>query len=278
LDKYIIFCDGSWCLIVRPVASSNADCIALAKEALLEAASKSKCIYLMGYSSPKPFTMQPQGFQATLGAMENAKSACWHIFKKGFCRHGANCCKQHPACEMPVHVLVESACLNSCTRFIGAFKQEIAEIAMAVTATLQACDYTDTVETVKDDCTQGWTIEVMPKEELKPHKDYLLTLAKNTMFSATSRSKTAYIMGYGTKPFVSKANGFVAMLGDMQDESRTCWDFYSKGVCTRDCECRWEHPECLMPINVVIKERSSMKCSAAVLEYLAQQGLLAPRM
>merc|ERR1719247_2689079 len=130
------------------------------------------------------------------------------------------------------------------------------------------------MQAFKDKGSQGWTIEVMPKEEQKAHKEYLLTLAKNAIFNATSRSNTAYIMGYAGNPFATKEHGFVAILGDMQDETRACWDFYSKGMCTRDCGCRWEHPECLTPINVVVKERSSLRCSPAVLEYLAGSGLL----
>merc|ERR1719446_970756 len=96
-------------------------------------------------------------------------------------------------------------------------------------------------------------------------------------------------MGYAAMPFISKSQGFIAVLGDMQDESRAwgfiavlgdmqdesraCWDFYTKGVCSRECVCRWEHPECLMPINVVIKKRGSLKGLNAALERLAVDGL-----
>lgn len=265
-------------LIVQPKATAEAACqveklIKVVKDALLQAASKSKCIYLLGYCSPKSFVEGPQGFEATLGAMENATSACWHVFKKGFCRHGANCCKSHPACQVPVRVLVESSQLNSSPCVAQAFQQEMAKLAMAVTATLAGCTYSDKVEAF-DKGYQGWTIEVMPTEELKHEKDCLVTLAQNALLTATSSSKTIYIMGHAIKPFMTKSQGFVAMIGDMQDETTACWELYSKGACPKGCACSWEHPNCLMPINVVVKERSSLRCSAAMLDYLAGNGLL----
>jgi len=272
---------SGWTVIIQPHGVAEEDgqtdsLIAKAKEALLDAATKSKCVYLMGYCTPNPFTMRPQGFEATLGAMENAKSACWHVFKKGFCRHGDACSKRHAACTMSVEVLVEGATFNAIPSFASAFKQEVADVALAVTAELESCTYADKVETFKDKSGQGWTIEVLPKEELKPHKEYLVSLAKNLLFSATSNSNNVYIMGYSAKPFVEKSQGFVTVLGAMQDESKACWDFYSKGACSRSCECRWEHAECLMPINIVIKERPSLKCSPAVKEYLVGKGLMSP--
>jgi len=275
------FSEGAsgWSITIQTHGLDDSGCqtehlIAKAKEALLDATSKSKSVYIMGYCSPKPFVMRSQGFEATLGAMENAKSACWHVFKKGFCRHGANCCKTHPAVQVPVQVLVVKAQFNADERFVGAFKQEVADLTMATVASLAKCTYAEKVEAVKDKASQGWNIEVMPKEELKPHKDYLLSLAKDALFTATGNSSMIYIMGYAANPFVSKSQGFVTMVGDMQDETRACWDLYSKGSCSKDCTCRWEHPECLVPINVVVKERSSLKCSPAVLEYLAGNGMI----
>lgn len=271
-------------LIIRPKAaaemgSQEEHLIGIAKDALLRAASKSKCIYLLGYCSSKPFILRPQGFEASLGAMENATSACWHVFKKGFCRHGANCSKQHPACQMPVHVLVESAQLNFSPDVVRIFQREMAELAMAVTASLGGCAFADKVEAF-DKGYLGWTIEVVPTagpvEELKHQKDCLVTRAQNSLLSATSSSNTACIMGCSVKPFTTKSQGFITMIGDMQDETRACWDLYSKGICPKGCECRWDHPTCLMPINVVIKDRSSLRCSPAVIDHLAGDGLQLP--
>jgi len=107
-------------VIVRPTALNDSSVtmkdslVAEAKEALLKAASTNKCIYVMGYCNSDPFVVTSQGFQATFGAMENAKRVCWHIFKKGFCGHGANCSKQHAACEVLVRVIIETTALNYC--------------------------------------------------------------------------------------------------------------------------------------------------------------------
>ena len=55
------------------------------------------------------------------------------------------------------------------------------------------------------------------QEELKPHKEYLVSLAKNLLFNATSNSNNVYIMGYSAKPFMEKSQGFVTVLGAMQE-------------------------------------------------------------
>lgn len=253
---------GTYSIILQPTSGQGnrdqvTDCLlTLAKEVLLEATGNSRCIYLMGYCSAKPFVMQPQGFEATLAAMESPVTACWHVFKKGFCRHGNNCAKIHPVVEFPVRILVESVQFNASSRFVSNFKQEVADLTMAVIASLGECNYTEKVEAFKDKDCQGWTIEVTLKQSSSMHKNYILTLAKSALFSATNNSNTVYIMGYAQKPFQPKKRGFVTLLGDMQDESVACWDFYSKGMCRHDCSCRWVHPECLVPINVALKEHT----------------------
>jgi len=227
----------------------------LAQESLLHACSVSRCIYIMGYFAGQPFTSKPQGFQLTMGAMESHKTACWHVFKKGFCRHGADgCVKQHPAGEMSVQVLIEHAQFNTDLRYVSAFKEEVANTTMAVIASLGDCSFVEAVDAVKNQDSQGWTIEMKVNANKDDHRDYVLSLAKHALFQATSTSNFVWIMGYAAKPFTVKSQGFVAMLGDMPEESRACWDFYSKGAC-RHCECRWEHAECMMPINFVVKEQ-----------------------
>jgi hypothetical protein len=100
--------DCSIVLQVRDEVDSVAEqVLAFAEKTLLEVTTKSKCIYVMGYCTPQAFKSQPHGFEATLGAMENATKACWHVFKKGVCRHDVNCCKQHAIYKVPVRVFVE---------------------------------------------------------------------------------------------------------------------------------------------------------------------------
>lgn len=229
----------------------------LARDALLDVAAASNCVYVLGYCA-KPFNMRALGLEATLGAMMAAKTACWHVFKKGFCRHTNNCCKQHPVKEAQIQILVEGVQFNAHASFVKSFCDQVAELTLNVSAALDECPYVELVEAFKGQDGQGWTIEITPKGHLTGCEEYLMTLAKNSLFGATGSSGIPYIMGYASRPFVSRPNGFVTVLGDMQDESRVCWDLYSKGYCTRDCDCKWEHPECMMPLNVIMKEKSSL--------------------
>jgi len=254
---------GGWTVVIKPVRVDDGGeddfqielLTTLAKEALLGAAAKSKFIYVMGYCSTQPFAMRAQGFEATLGAMQSATAACWHIFKKGFCRHGDSCCKQHPALQVPVNVLIEGEQMKCCRRFATTFHDQVAELALAVCTAVGEHPHVYVVEAFKD---QGWTIELTADwdVDLAVDKEHLANVAKNAIFNASSQTEHVYVMGYASKPFTRKSDGFVTILGDMQDESKVCWDLYSTGTCSRDCECRWAHPECLMSLNVVVKERS----------------------
>jgi hypothetical protein len=101
-----------WCITIQVNSDGqmlSQQVLTYAQQELLKATESSKSIFVVGFSSPSAFTRNPQGFQCTLAAMENARHACWHLFKKGFCRHGEECAKQHPACEMPLRVRVETA-------------------------------------------------------------------------------------------------------------------------------------------------------------------------
>jgi len=248
---------SGWSVVIQPSRPSVKTELleSLAQKALLDATETTNCIFVLGYCSPAPFSTRPQGFGATLVAMTNAKTACWHMFKKGFCRHGDGCDKQHPPLEVPVHVLVEGVQLDTCTRLAGAFKSQVAELALTVTTTLADSPYVETVKAFKID-HQGWTIEMTPKG-VQDHKEHLLTLAKNALFSASSNSEILCIMGYAGKPFMENSRGIVTILGNMRDESKICWDMYMKGACScSGDQCRWEHPSCLMPINIVLQERS----------------------
>jgi hypothetical protein len=82
--------------------------LAFAQKSLLDIASPCKSIYIMGFRSPSPFIPTLSGFDFKYGAMGNANAACWQVFKKGFCRHGDTCRKEHAVWEMPMRVLIEA--------------------------------------------------------------------------------------------------------------------------------------------------------------------------
>jgi len=241
-----IFLDeGCWSVIILPDDSAE-NCWhsvllqTLAKEALRDAVAMFKSIDVVGSQA---FNVRAQGFEATCAVMQSAASAC----------DGDACGKQHPAYRVPIHVRVEGVQLP-CTHLAGAFVEQVADLALTVTTALGVHPHIGLVEASKDN--QGWTIEMTAKEDMISDMDYLLTVAKNALSAATGNSEHLYIIGCAAKPFVRKTRGFVTILGDMQDASSACWDLYSKGTCSRNCECQWLHPECLMPINVTVKEMS----------------------
>jgi hypothetical protein len=227
--------------------------LTLAKEALLDATGHSKCLYVMGYTAPKPFKMGALGFECTLGVMQNIVKACWHVFKKGYCRHEHDCIKQHPVCTVPMRVLVATAELSAPLNIVTDFMAQVADLVITVTSSLRESPHTGEVAAWKSKESKCWTIEVSAKQDSALFRDFLLTVARTALCKATDNSKCLYMMGYTQKPFISKPDGFVVVIGDMQTESRACWDFFTSGICQRDCACRWEHPSCLMPITVLFK-------------------------
>lgn len=78
-------------------SSSLEDVLECAKAHLLEAAGASTNIYVMGYEAI-PFQIKPDGFEATLGVMQDESRACWDSYAGGSCHRGARCRWQHPTC------------------------------------------------------------------------------------------------------------------------------------------------------------------------------------
>lgn len=226
----------------------------LAHHALLDASSKSNCVFVMGFCAQQPFNMCPLGFEATLGVMESAPSACWHIYKKGFCRHGDDCRKQHPTCKMSIRVLVETCELNATIPSICDFKLQAADFVSNVVSAIERTESCARVEAIKG-AAKCWSIELTPKADGRLNEEYLLNVAKSTMLSLSNTEQCVYMLGYAAKPFISKPNGCVVVLGDMAAEAHACWDFYSKGLCRKGCDCKWEHSNCSMPINITIKPK-----------------------
>mmetsp|Transcript_15606 Transcript_15606/g.24854 ORF Transcript_15606/g.24854 Transcript_15606/m.24854 type:complete len:524 (+) Transcript_15606:124-1695(+) len=227
--------------------------LSLAKEALLQATSHSKSVYVMGYCSPNPFTPISQGFEATLGSMENAGQACWHLYKKGFCRHDSACNKHHPTHKVPVRVLVEQAQFKSQPDDALDFKLRVADFVTTVTSALKTHPFVAQAEAQRSASSKCWTIEISPSQGSKACKEELLKHAKEVLAGTVNSADVIYMMGNNAKPFQARPEGFVTVLGDMRAENRACWDLYSLGACRRECGCRWEHPKCLVPVSVLIK-------------------------
>jgi hypothetical protein len=264
---------SGWSMILQPsedahIEDPQATLLRVAKDALLSAAKGCKRVFIMGFTMPESFVMHSQGFEVTLGAMADAKYACWHVYKKGFCQHGTDSDKQHPPIDVPIRVFFDIVQCYNCADCVvlDEFTEEVGKLAIAVADGLRLCAYADDVEAFRNE--KGWTIQMVAKEECKAHKEYLLTFAKHTLLAAASNSCNAAIMGYAAKPFVSRSDGFITMFGNLRDERRACWYAYSGGHCIRNAihgQCGWEHPEYCLPVNIVVKERWEDSLNAILL-------------
>jgi hypothetical protein len=246
------------CAIVLKASSDSVpieNLLELAYHAFLDAASQSKPIHVMGFCSPRPLNSCPSGFEVTLGAMERATTACWHVFKRGFCRHGDDCRRQHPACKTAIRIHVETSQLNAPAPSIYNFKLNVADFVSSVVSAIEGIPSCANVEATMKESSQCWTIELTPNADVRVNEENLLGMVKSILLSHSRVSKGVYMLGYAAKPFIPRPSGCMVILGDMTVETGACWDFYSKGRCRKGCECKWEHPSCSMPIDIVIKPK-----------------------
>lgn len=226
----------------------------LAKRALFQATEESKNVFVIGYSSPdQALETKAQGFEAHLTVMEHPQKACWRMFKHGSCSHGTSCLKEHPGLQVPVRLFVEAPHFQAAAlpKTIQHCKQEFATFMMTVTSMLaSSCGLAATLNSQSGD---GWSIEIPLLAEYSNLQEHFLTRARDAFMAASHESKGVYVMGFGASPFISKSTGFVTMLGDMADQNYACWNVYTEGLCSRQCSCRWQHPQCLMPASVEFK-------------------------
>jgi len=237
----LVTCAYGWSVVVQPLEQGDwqtEHLLTIAKTALLGAAAQSNGISVMGPSPAQPFKIQPQGFTATLGAMEKS-------------------CHQHPVWQALVQVLVESSRLTASSRvpkkMLTDFKRDATDFANAVAALLGDSSHTEHVKAFAD--SAGWTVEVTTKDTSKLREEVVLTLAQNVLLNVMQTSSNVCVVGHAARAFAPKSNGFVCLLGHMRDRSKACWDLYAQGSCSKDCACRRDHPGCLIPINIVVKQQ-----------------------
>lgn len=97
---------------------------------------------------------------------------------------------------------------------------------------------------------EGWAITIEVRAEDMQRTECLLTLAKEALLENAERG--AKVVGHRWTPFLLFPQGFIAMLGFVQDESKACYDAYGKGFCRRGGSCRWQHPPCTKAVKVVM--------------------------
>jgi hypothetical protein len=199
----------------------------LAQETLIESISQSKCIFIMGYCSPQPFTVRPFGFEASLAAMENATKACWHVFKKGFCKHGLNCSKQHPIYTIPLRVFVQPSgfcappplvSMNDPKFLIGGFVHSL--------ATMLEHDARITgVQALGNHISNGWTLEVSLEAPSEEDQQDVLDTIQQQVLAITSSSCGIHIVEYAGRQFVQTSTEFAVLLGASMFDSLEIADF-----------------------------------------------------
>jgi len=76
--------------------------------------------------------------------------------------------------------------------------------------------------------------------------------AGEAMLAAALRSESVYVVGYEQDPFkpLHEELGFRAQLAVVHDEALACWDLLAKGVCSRGCSCKWQHPAFQTTVSV----------------------------
>jgi len=248
--------DG-WFLVVAPTKGNTVTgdhVLALAKRALHEAAEKSKSVYVLGYKNPEfAFTTKAQGFEAKLAVMGIIQRACLCTFKQGTCQQGWTCRKDHPVIQVPVRVFLDAAQfqVTATEPVIQYCKQEFANFLMMVIHML--ANNSGVAVTLHDEGGEGWSLEIPVIAEHSNFREHFLTLAQSAFLEASRQSKNIFVMGDGADPFIPTPNGFAAMLGEMTDQSQACWDVYKDGICSREGGCRWQHPQVLMPVRLVLK-------------------------
>mmetsp|Transcript_10799 Transcript_10799/g.27922 ORF Transcript_10799/g.27922 Transcript_10799/m.27922 type:complete len:328 (-) Transcript_10799:157-1140(-) len=98
-----------WSVVAKVAAEDSKhkeSALEAAREALLQAARASGCVYVLGHRA-EPFLSTPVGFAASLGMVADDSTACWSMINQGFCRRGCACRFQHPLHQTTINVMVQ---------------------------------------------------------------------------------------------------------------------------------------------------------------------------
>merc|ERR1712107_117493 len=93
-------------------------------------------------------------------------------------------------------------------------------------------------------CGQDWFLEASCQQADLRSAQTSLPLTQQAMLCAAEKSKNLYIVGYKRNPFLAMRGGlgFSAQLALVEDETHAFWDLLETGMCSRGCNCRWQHP------------------------------------
>jgi len=97
------------------------------------------------------------------------------------------------------------------------------------------------------------TLTMMLGLEHQDRSHELLSLAKETFFAHTNRSRGVCLIGYKKTPFKTTETGFTSSYASVSRKRQACRQFYANGRCRYEKECWWHHPETVSSINFVVE-------------------------
>jgi hypothetical protein len=97
----------------------------------------------------------------------------------------------------------------------------------------------------------------MQHEDIASGRQQALERIQKNLIKSAENSESVYVLGYQSRPFTHTEFGCAAVLGGMHDETKACWDVYTKGYCRRERAsqtCRWQHPSPQVPVHIEVRK------------------------
>lgn len=130
-----------------------------------------------------------------------------------------------------------------------------AEMKAAVAAAMTALAGSGVINSVMagQDAAGNWAVTASIPFGKVGLEGHALNLAKQALLQSAEKSNSVYVMGYLARPFHLTAQGFDAVLCNVEDEASACWDFLGKGCCYQRGRCQWLHPALMARVKVLIQ-------------------------
>lgn len=129
------------------------------------------------------------------------------------------------------------------------FGRQAAHVVTVAKEALESSGYVQNVDVVNE--ANAWGISIKMKDASLSEQAF--SIAKDALLEGAANSTCTYVLGYLAKPFQVQKHGFSTVLCGMRDESRACWDAYSKGFCRKPERCKLLHPCCMMRVSVSLR-------------------------
>lgn len=133
-----------------------------------------------------------------------------------------------------------------------------AEVVAAGKSSLMVSSGLTKVHTMEN--SGGWSLAAGVQGTAGGNVEGALADAGEALLAAAGESENVYVVGYEREPFKPLHNGvgFRAQLAIVPDEALACWDLLAKGVCSRGCACKWQHPAFTANLRVSLEVESPL--------------------